>query len=185
MDMFKALMEYDTITTKLRKEITDKANNNIKIEKEDKDILFQALVLKLPLSIIATLVQNGADITVKRQSYYKDDYMTEYPLTIAIGENMDIEYVKLLDNTLTSPIYKIGILNKFRPNNDIIEYLLSQIDNYLEHTDDNSYLKQWHDNKWTCEFWKNGRLIEYDIITPMWHFSPLKQQVSRAIRYSK
>lgn len=68
-DIFKHVMEYDNITTKLGHKKINKAKNNIKNEKEKKHILFQSLILKFFLCVIEQLIQNGADITTKQKIF--------------------------------------------------------------------------------------------------------------------
>ena len=110
-----------------------------RLENIEPSPVFIALELELSYDIIQKLIHNGANIRDKKP-FSLEKYDT-YPLTIALVKGLSMEYIKILyNNSGIPPMYMRAILNYVRPSDDITEYLLQEMDEYLEQ---DTYMKQW------------------------------------------
>lgn len=162
------------------KNIDNVVANNLKVE--DKHLI-RALWLGLPLTTISQLIERGASI-INYTTVYDglSEPFDQYPLTIAIEAKLDIEYIKLLDNTYIPPVYKIWLIKKYKPTKNIILFLLKNIDNFMM-TD--KYTQQWDTYKYSAPFFSKARARPSKYLynlTPLWYTPNTTQQVSRMIR---
>lgn len=138
--------------------------------------LIQALYCELSLEDIKKIITNGADICSKRVLPRYD----EYPLTIAIEQKLNIEYVKLLDNDTIPPVYKFWLIKHFKPSEEIIVYLLENISKFIKN---DKYLQEWNVKKFESSFFERAQCKQSKIFFEAhWNQSPMKQIISRAIR---
>ena len=152
---------------------------------DDKLLFDQVFGYKPSLNWIESLINSGANRNKNIDMTLGNDYVTTWPLTIAIYRNLDLPCIKLLYEKSNIPwIYIIGQLFYFRPNADIINYLLDQINIKLSHNENQSLLNQWNISGWKAEFWIQGKIYELKIKLrdPWWNFQPIHQVMSKAIR---
>lgn len=179
--MLKSLIEYNR--DDFTKEINSIIDNNLEVKNEH---LIRALWLGLPLITISKLIDKGANINhciVVPNLYGPFD---QYPLTIAIETRLDIEYIKLLNNTSIPPVYKIWLIKKYKPPEDIIIFLLKDIDNFME---TNTHIAQWNNDKYNASFFSNAHAKPSDylhlyspIISCEWYNDHPKQHLSKGFR---
>ncbi|ARF08052.1 hypothetical protein Catovirus_1_102 [Catovirus CTV1] len=157
-------------TNGIKTEIINKLNYCDLDGTELNKMLFQSLELKMDLHIISRIINKGANINEP----IEDLFLTTFPLTIALKNKLDLQYIKLLDTTFAGPLHKIGIMDLYKPTDDIVTFLLSNMDD--------SYLKQWEADKWNAEFWKTGVTVVPKIISPNFNMVVHEQVVGKPIR---
>lgn len=102
------------------------------------------------IEIITRLIEKGASIRYK----IRINNCNQYPLTIAIETKLDIEYIKMLDNSGIPPSYKFWLIEHFNPTDDIIMFLLQEISKFIE---DDRYIQEWLQCQWDAPFLLDGR----------------------------
>lgn len=149
--------------------------------------LHYAVELKADIATIKLLIQHGASRHHRIPAPYSfedsaDNYDI-YPITRVFEKKLGIEYIKLLYCNIP-PVYYLGILSLFKPNDEIVEFILSEMDGFMEFTDDRSYLTQWTKSKWNADMWSKGKLKADFLLFNFdsWNPSSMHQVAGRVVR---
>lgn len=168
-----------------------------KLDEYDPSPLHYALKTEADLEIIKLLLDNGAkcDSRIKPNSKSillnpNKKYHDVYPITIALKKELGTEYIKLIYKTKKwdniPPVHLYAILPLYKPSDEIIEYILNEIDLYLaKESSERTNLSDWREHRWNASFWNGGLLINHNLdieIEPYWNHTPLVQQIGRGIR---
>ena len=158
-----------------------------KLDHYDPSPLHYALKIGADLETIKLLLDNGAkcDSRIKPNSKSillnpNKKYHDVYPITIALKKGLGIEYIKLLYKTKKwdniPPVHLYAILPLYKPSDEIIEYILNEIDLYLtKESSERTILSDWREHRWNASFWNHTPLVH-------WNHTPLVQQIGRGIR---
>lgn len=143
--------------------------------------LVRALWLRYPLDQINKLIEKGASIKKSIVVSKFLDSFDQYPLTIAVEIGLSLEYIKVLDNDYIPPVYKYWLIQEFKPNDDIVLYLLNGICNLME---DDIYIKDWEEHRYNAPFFLRGKKKKdsLHILEPEWNSAPMYQAIARGIR---
>ncbi len=179
MDIKKQYGKLSETIVNQKKNIIDMAIGNESLSNIKPSPLFLALEMDLPYNIIEKLLANGARTDEKMPRL--SNQIDIYPLTIAFRKRYSLDYIKILHlNCMIPPIYIIGILKYYQPTDDIVKYLLEDIDIYLNQI---QYITEWNLLKWEASFWKKGVLWQTEhILEPYWNFAQINQSLARGIR---
>lgn len=134
-----------------------------RLDDSDPSPLHYALKIGADWETIKLLLDNGAmcnsRIRPKLSKMISKPNKTHhdvYPITIAIKKKLDISYIKLIYQTKkwdnVPPVHLFAILPLYKPSEDIVEYILGEIDKFVEST----RLADWYKDRWGASFWVRG-----------------------------
>lgn len=178
MDLENIIFDLHNAMISQEHKIMKMANGTERLDNIRPSPVFVALELRMPSAIIQKLIDNGADIRDKMYSSFGE--YDEYPLTIALVKGLSLDYIKILCNTGIPPVHIIGMLKYLKSSDQIVEYLLNQMSEFLE-TDE--WMKEWKISKYEATFWEKGRLKQhFYMMESYWAPSTIVQAENRVVR---